>query len=215
MQVRMEIVFNKETFVLSPLRALYWPRKKILLLADMHLGKTGYFRQRGIPIPSSVVTDDLERLDRLMDWFQPDSVVVAGDMFHHDYNADITIFKQWRATKPATRFALVPGNHDRLLDIDYHELDIALTPPRYMLETIGVEHQPPPIPEGCSISGHLHPGFRLDGNARQAMRLPCFIVSDRHLILPAFSRFTGLYTGWQRDRSCAHYVIGEQAIFRM
>lgn len=211
----MEITFNRERFILSPLRALYWPRKKIVLLADMHLGKTGYFRARGIPIPSSVVTDDLERLARLIDLYEPDSVVVAGDMFHHDYNADISIFKQWRAGQSTTKFMLVPGNHDRLLDIDYHQLDFELTTPRYMLETIGIEHEPPQTAEGFSISGHLHPGFRMQGSARQAMRLPCFIINGRRMILPAFSRFTGLHTGLQTDRSCAHYVIAEQAIFKI
>ena len=42
------------------------------------------------------------------------------------------------------------------------------------------------------IAGHLHPGIRIKESARQSLRITGFMVRDsKHLILPAFSQFTG------------------------
>jgi uncharacterized protein len=43
-----------------------------------------------------------------------------------------------------------------------------------------------------SISGHIHPGIRIGGIAKQALRFPCFYFAEQFAVLPAFSRFTGL-----------------------
>jgi metallophosphoesterase superfamily enzyme len=42
-----------------------------------------------------------------------------------------------------------------------------------------------------SISGHIHPGIRIGGIAKQALSFPCFYFGKRYAVLPAFSRFTG------------------------
>ncbi|MCH5599401.1 ligase-associated DNA damage response endonuclease PdeM [Niabella ginsengisoli] len=211
----MEIIFNNEQIVLSPHRAAFWPRKKILFLADMHLGKTSYFRSKGIQIPSSVMSDDLARLTFLIDKYKAESIVVAGDMFHHNYNSDINIFKQWRETKTDVRFVLVPGNHDKLLGIDYDNLGIMVTEEEYILDPFTIIHQPPKSVEQFSISGHIHPGYLMEGRARQSLRLPCFIINERQMILPAFSGFTGLYTKFQTSGPCVNYVIGRDTIFKI
>ena len=44
-----------------------------------------------------------------------------------------------------------------------------------------------------TISGHVHPGYRLKGKAKQSINLPCFYVGKKNLILPAFGELTGLY----------------------
>jgi DNA ligase-associated metallophosphoesterase len=42
-----------------------------------------------------------------------------------------------------------------------------------------------------SISGHIHPGIRVGGIAKQALSFPCFYFGEQYAVLPAFSRFTG------------------------
>ena len=44
-----------------------------------------------------------------------------------------------------------------------------------------------------TFSGHVHPGIKLNGVARQELSFPCFYFSKDHAILPAFGHFTGLY----------------------
>ncbi|MFT4092530.1 MAG: ligase-associated DNA damage response endonuclease PdeM [Niabella sp.] len=210
----MEIICKGETLILSHLRVSYWPRKKTVLLADMHLGKTGYFRQSGIQIPSTVMLDDLQRLSLIIDTYQPETIVIAGDMFHHDYNSDVELFKQWRQSFLSIRFQLVPGNHDKLLNINYRELDIEVKDKTYSIAPFVVTHKPADeVPGVCTISGHLHPGFTITGKAKQSVRMPCFIVSDRQIILPAFSAFTGLYTGHEISDFKKYYLVGNDEIF--
>ncbi|MGC4235835.1 MAG: ligase-associated DNA damage response endonuclease PdeM [Niabella sp.] len=210
----MEIICNNELLVLLIERAIYWPRKQVLFLADMHLGKTGYFRSRGIPIPSTVMTDDLKRLAVLIEIYQPRTIVVAGDMFHHDYNADIHLFKQWRASHTDIDFVLVPGNHDKLMNIDYQDLGICLTEKNYMMEPFLItHHHAKDRGNGFVISGHIHPGYIITGKARQSYRMACFIVSEHRMVLPAFSAFTGLYTGYEVSPSDTYYLIGNDTIF--
>lgn len=209
----MEIICNNELLILSADRAIYWPRKKTLILADMHLGKTGYFRARGIQIPATVMNDDLHRLSGLIEAFQPEKIIIAGDMFHHDYNADIALFKKWRDAHVNTVFMLVPGNHDKLLNIDYQDLDIRVTPKIFSAEPFVITHQPSENPLQFEINGHVHPGYIMAGKARQSLRLPCFVITEKQIILPAFSLFTGLYTGYAVSPSNKYYLIGKGTIF--
>jgi DNA ligase-associated metallophosphoesterase len=211
----MEIIVQNEVLILSALRAIYWPRKKALILADMHLGKTGYFRSKGIPIPSTVLENDLQRLSLLIDTYQPEVIVVAGDMFHHDYNTDIDCFHTWRQLYNSIDFVLVPGNHDKLLNIDYQALGIKLTEKKHWLDPFTIIHEPGSNADTFMISGHIHPGYAIAGRARQSLRLPCFIVGQQQMILPAFSLFTGLYTGHQAIDTNSYYLIGNDAIFKI
>lgn len=43
-----------------------------------------------------------------------------------------------------------------------------------------------------TISGHIHPGVSIKLPPNKHLRLPCFWVSAQQIILPAFSKFTGL-----------------------
>ena len=209
-----EIIFGGQELVLSPLRALFWRNEQSLVIADMHLGKTAYFRNKGIPIPSDVMAADLERLSLLIEKFSPQQIIVVGDMFHHDFNADIHCFSEWRKTYQDISFLLVPGNHDKLLDIDYVRLNILLTVKEYNRPPLLFVHENAKSgQQPFTISGHLHPGFLLQGNARRSLRLPCFITSPHHIVLPAFSLFTGLFTGYPKNGDHNYYVIGGDKIF--
>ena len=48
--------------------------------------------------------------------------------------------------------------------------------------------------EAYSFSGHIHPGIRINGLAKQSLCFPCFYFGKRYAVLPAFSRFTGIAT---------------------
>ncbi|SDC05069.1 ligase-associated DNA damage response endonuclease PdeM [Niabella drilacis] len=209
---KITIFYDAMPLVLSAGRAVYWPEKKMLILSDLHLGKTGYFRAHGIPVSSAVLTDDLRRLGHLIHEFKPEQVLVAGDMFHHRFNNDVHLFQDWRQSYKELSFLLVPGNHDRHMDIDYAGIQVTVTPETYGLGEIHFVHEMQAEQAGrFTISGHLHPGYRISGKAKQSLCLPCFIRGRHHLILPAFSQFTGLYTGASAGHTC--YVISENKLF--
>ncbi|MGJ7033864.1 ligase-associated DNA damage response endonuclease PdeM [Niabella hirudinis] len=209
---KITIFYKDASLVLSAARAVYWPAEKMLILSDLHLGKTGYFRLHGIPVSTGVMQDDLKRLAALIELFKPEQVLVAGDMFHHRFNNDVHLFKDWRQSYKELSFLLVPGNHDRHLDIGYADLNITLTPEKYECGVIGFVHEMQEADPGrLTISGHLHPGYMISGKAKQLLCLPCFIKGSHHLVLPAFSQFTGLYTRASAGHTC--YVISENKLF--
>ncbi|MCD2422857.1 ligase-associated DNA damage response endonuclease PdeM [Niabella pedocola] len=209
-----EIYYKDETLILSAARAAYWPAQKMLILADLHLGKTGYFRAHGIPVSTGVMEDDLKRLSGLIEYFKPEQVLVAGDLFHHRFNKDMLIFKNWRRSYQSLQFVLVPGNHDRHMPVDYADLAISVTDARYVIAPFHFVHAMEGADsENLTISGHVHPGYWLSGKARQSLCLPCFVYSAHHLLLPAFSAFTGLCTSFEKEQGAHHFVITNDKIF--
>lgn len=208
-----EIILGGQHLILSSGRAVYWTSQKLLVVSDLHLGKSSYFRNSGIPIPSTVMNKDLDKLSLLIKYFAPESLIITGDMFHHTYNADVAVFKQWR-THTGIPMSLVPGNHDRLTNLNYQDLGITVTSPQHIIGPFLFEHETKAASEDhIHISGHLHPGYLLQGKAKQAVRLPCFIVTERQLILPAFSAFTGLYTNHDFNEKSNYFVIaGEEVL---
>lgn len=209
-----EIICSGEKLLLTSLKAAYWPARNTLILADLHLGKSAYFRNNGIAIPSTVMTGDLERLSYLIHSFNTEKLIVVGDMFHHSYNADVNLFKEWRAHYQMLEIELVPGNHDKLLKLDYQLLQINVTSERHFVAPFFFEHAPTAASNGnFTISGHLHPGYLMEGKARQALRLPCFIKSEQHLVLPSFSAFTGLNTNYEKKEGNSYFVIGANKVY--
>ena len=62
MNALVAYTINENDFVLSPQRVMYWEKQKTLIIADLHIGKTGHFRKSGIPVPQNVFKEDLQRL---------------------------------------------------------------------------------------------------------------------------------------------------------
>ena len=193
----LELELQGEELILTNYRAIFWPKERTLILADLHLGKTAYFRRHGIAIPASVMMADLQRLDHLIHYFSAERLIIVGDMFHHGHNSDLELFKEWLSGFPYLEIDLIAGNHDRHIlkhqAVEYvhrwhNELD--LTPFFFQHEYTTLKA------ERITFSGHLHPGFILGGKGRGYLKAACYLVHEQHLILPAFSLFTGLYTGY-------------------
>lgn len=165
----------------------------MLIISDLHIGKSAHFRKHGIQVPATVGTGDLERLSRLIIFYQPEILLITGDMFHNHLNSDVNTFALWRKTFPDLRLLLIKGNHDRLkvkdyqlLEIEVYDKELICTPFRF------IHDQPEQTDEYYPISGHIHPGVTVYGRARQQLNLPCFYFGEKYAVLPAFSAFTGL-----------------------
>lgn len=170
---------------------MYWPAKSWLILADVHLGKAGHFRKAGIPIPNQVHQDDLGRMQTLIQQFQPQEILILGDLFHSDLNAEWTQFSAWLDNFPNILFRLVIGNHDILPETAYNLPNLTLSEEPYQTSPFCFSHHPQNSNSSYNIAGHLHPGVNLIGKGRQRISLPCFYFGQKQGILPAFGRFTG------------------------
>ena len=177
---------------------MYWEEEKTLVVSDLHIGKTGHFRKHGIAVPQDVYKHDLQRLFASLQHFQPQKLVIVGDLFHSHANKELDWFLRWRNDFASTRFVLVKGNHDILPEKWYSENSIE-TCPQLRQQHILLQHQldlplvEPTDGEGM-ISGHVHPAISIKTGPRQSLRLPCFYFSGSQCILPAFGQFTGTYS---------------------
>ncbi len=176
-----------ETVELMADRALYWPARGRLLIADLHLGKADVFRRAGIGLPAGGTGHDLERLSELLLLTGARELWILGDILHGPAHASAwkQSWNQWRESHAGVRVVALAGNHDRALgnaSLAMEQLGDAIADAPFMLR-----HDPLPHPALHVICGHLHPLAALPGLRR---RWPAFWLRPGLTILPAFSHFT-------------------------
>jgi len=184
-----------ESLSLLPERAAFWHREETLLIADPHWGKAATFRAGGIPVPSGTTADAIARLDSLVKRLTSRRIVFLGDLLHARTGRSAEMFNalgRWRESNREVEIVLVRGNHDRGAGDPPGELRFHCVDAPHAALPFVFAHHPVPDPSGYVIAGHVHPGIRLYGSARQRERLPCFVIGPSIAILPAFGPFTGL-----------------------
>jgi len=214
MQQQHPHIIRNNHFWISPQRCLFWEEQNSLVIADMHLGKTGHFRKSGIAVPQTIYKADLQRLMSELYFFKADRLVIVGDLTHSTANKELDLFRRWRKDFSGLKIDLVKGNHDILKDNWYEETDITVTD-ELIIENFCFRHDL----EKCNnnlytFSGHMHPGISLKGGARQTLSFPCFYFMKNQCILPAFSHFTGIYKV-QPARGESVFAIVENKIMQI
>lgn len=202
-----------ETLQLHADRALFWPRRRMLIVADVHLGKAAAFRRSGIPIPRGTTQKNLARLSALIEFYRPAELLVLGDLVHarEGYVPElIAEVAAWRREHAACRWLVVPGNHDHRAGdfplewaIEVHADGLDVAPFRFL-------HHPTDAVDGAYVlAGHLHPCVVLQDGARQRWRVPCFWFGTKGAVLPAFGDFTGMHP-IEPQLSDAVFAVGEE-----
>src|SRR5687767_5139123 len=87
-------IIKDEHFILSSERSLFWEAQNTLIVADLHVGKTGHFRKAGISVPQSVYKDDLHRLLSQILFFKAERLIIAGDLSHSVANLEMDLFRK-------------------------------------------------------------------------------------------------------------------------
>lgn len=206
----IDLVLAGEPVRLLADRALYWPARRRLLVADVHLGKDDAFRAAGIALPTGGTRQDLERLSALIDHSGADSLWVLGDLLHGP-RVDAGWREDWsrfRDRHAGLDMLLVEGNHDRAAA--RAGLDVQRCSERVDDGPFSFAHAPghPPQPsDRFVVCGHVHPVVNVPGFRG---RFPAFALMERQLVLPAFSLFTG---GWLVQQAQARFAcMGAQLL---
>lgn len=185
-------IIHGQELVFCNLRGLFWAEEKMLIISDLHVGKTAHFRKHGIAVPSEVLSDDLERLAAQIIYFTPKKLLIVGDFWHAGHNSDFEIFQQWTLSFPTLQIILVKGNHDRFAEHPLQQIGVSVIENQWLLSPFLFSHEPLSHNNHVVISGHIHPGVLLRLKSKIFYKLPCFAIQENQIILPAFSRFTGL-----------------------
>lgn len=186
-----ELSIYEEKLVIDSSKVLFWPKKSMLLISDLHLGKVAHFRKHGLPVPAKAGQQNFVKLEELIKKYMPRRVVFLGDLFHSDLNSEWLMFKAFIKDFKAIRFELVIGNHDIFEEKHYQGMTIHnpyLEEPPFLFSHHPLDDLPE---EWYNICGHIHPAIRLKGKGRQGLQMPCFYFGKQQAILPAFGAFTG------------------------
>ena len=213
----LPVLYAQETVWLLPERALWWPAGSVLFVADLHLGKAATFRALGQPVPAGSTKENLRRLDRLIERYQPARMVFLGDFLHAAQARTASVLDaltHWRGMHPDLDCTLVRGNHDSHAGDPPSALGICVVDEPWLIGPFAACHHPQLHPTHAVLAGHLHPALQLRGPARDHLRLPCFCLEPQLAILPAFGEFTG---GWQVMPQAGRqlYPVGGQAVWRL
>jgi uncharacterized protein len=189
----LEIALAGETVALLPEKALFWPRARMLVVADIHFGKAASFRALGVPVPRGTTGQNLDALDQLLARHGARHILFLGDFLHaraaHAAATQAALLA-WRQRHPELALTLVRGNHDRHAGDPAAALGIELVDEPCTLGPFSFCHHPDLATPGYALAGHVHPAYLL-ATRFDALRLPCFVVGPRRMILPSFGAFTG------------------------
>jgi len=176
-------------------KALWIEKHKILLIADIHLGKAAHFRKAGLPIPEEVHAQDFLHLKQLLGTLNPEKIYFLGDLFHSSWNQQWEVFESFLSKNPSISFHLIRGNHDIMREKIYLSSLLKIHDSPLKIDNLLLSHEPlDDIPEGyLNICGHIHPGIALRTTTKQKIRIPVFYFSENTLILPSFGNFTGKF----------------------
>lgn len=182
-----------EMFLLDPAGLLWWPRMRLLAVADLHLEKASAAAMRGALLPPWDSRITLENLARAVGRYRPEILVAVGDSVHDRTGiARMASGDRDRLARLAQerRVVWVAGNHDPAWQEGMGgeaAAEFAVGPVRFRHEARGLAET-----GGLEVCGHHHPRARVPTRAGPVVR-PCFVAcsAGRRLMLPAFGAFTG------------------------
>ena len=218
MSALIKHTINKNDFVLSSNRVIFWEQEKILILSDLHLGKSGHFRKSGIAVPTALMKEDMQRLVADIQFFKPALVVIVGDLFHSVANKEHELFLKWRNDLQHVPFLLVKGNHDIVPDVWYTHANITVAEKIWRRNNFLFVHHIEDVTtdeigvEDYLFSGHIHPAISIKGLGKQSLRFPCFYFTQQYAVLPAFGKFTGTYLVEPTKNEKAFAVVNNSVI---
>lgn len=195
-------------------KAIYWPARKMLVIADIHFGKAAAFRALGVPVPRGTTTQNLLALDALLATYVCEEIVFLGDFLHAraaHAAATVAAMLAWRARHRHVRLTVVRGNHDAHAGDPAAALGIGMVDEPHQVGKLSFCHHPDTVAPGYVLAGHVHPVYHLRADG-EGLRLPCFLLGRQRAILPSF----GAFTGGHAVRPAAGervYVTADAAIF--
>jgi uncharacterized protein len=194
--VDQTIFIRGETLHLLPEKAVHWPARETLLVADTHFGKAATFRSFGIPVPDTTIAT-LDRLTRIIAQTAVRRLIVLGDFIHSnikDRAGFEALLEEWRESHWHLEILLLRGNHDRGRGDLFTRLRITVQKSWSELP-FEFSHAGAVLAQSklYGMCGHMHPQVALS-EGKKKLRLPCFWFGENQGILPAFGDFTGCAT---------------------
>jgi len=181
--------FAGQALAALPQGALWWPGRRALLVADLHLEKASWFARFGQMLPPWDSVATLADLTALVDATDAREIWCLGDSFH-DSAGSARLPARARAMLDEliarTRWTWITGNHDAGIGAEIGGSVMG----EALVDGLLLRHEADPAEQRPELSGHFHPKLRVSLRGRLVSRR-CFVATARKLILPAFGSLTG------------------------
>jgi putative SbcD/Mre11-related phosphoesterase len=170
-------------------RAVFLPAESTLVLADIHLGRAA---ASDVQSDLSEHEETVGRFEALLARFDPDEVVVAGDLLHSFSSLPRGVTETLQTLERTARevgagMVVTPGNHDTMLSGLWDGPTETEYPVGDWVVCHG--HDVPETDVEAYLVGHDHPTLEIEGQ-----RHPCYLYGEGvyHgadvLMLPSFTR---------------------------
>jgi putative SbcD/Mre11-related phosphoesterase len=178
-------------------RAVFLENEGVLAIADLHLGYAWAHRFNGQMLPLHNADFLIGRVSDLIQTYIPKRVVLLGDILHQA--VPITAVEKdfselVQLINASALLTLVRGNHDKKLAtfIKKCQLPVQLEAQAESGDSLFIHGDiaPTNIEDfKLVLMGHEHPAISLGDGVSTSARFPCFLLSERVLVLPAFSLY--------------------------
>jgi DNA ligase-associated metallophosphoesterase len=184
-----EFELQGESLIADADAALIWPERELLAIADLHFEKGSAFGAMGTFLPPYDTRSTLDRLEMLLERYDPSTVLCLGDSFHdlsageRMHKSDVARLSRFTCSR---NWIWVAGNHDPTVPswLGGQTVD------EVHLGPLCFRHEAKHGPVKGEISGHYHPKARVKLRGR-TLYCSCFATNGCRLLLPAFGAYTG------------------------
>lgn len=164
---------------LAPQGAAVHLLEQTAVIADVHLGYEWARGTQGDCLPAHSLDETVTKLAALLAGLRLQRLVIAGDLVESPRPCrrtrdDLRSLSRWLEER-GVDMTVLAGNHDP-----------PQVPPlaeSWTLDGWTIAHGHRPLLASRTITGHIHPVLRSG-----SLTAPCFLVGERTIVLPAFSR---------------------------
>ena len=184
---------NDFTILFDSSGSIYITELSILLMSDLHIGKSYSCAKNGNFLPPFEIDETIEKIKSIVDFYNPKKIISLGDSFHEASTLEIIdkiYIKNLNKIFKEREVIFIDGNHDA--ELKSKEKIDATFKDSLKLDNFNFTHikNSKIINNLFEFSGHFHPKVSIIFN-RVTYSLKCFVLGKNFCILPSFGTYTG------------------------
>ena len=184
---------NNFTILFDSSGSIYITELGILLISDLHIGKSYSCAKNGNFLPPFEIDETIEKIKSIVDFYNPKKIISLGDSFHEASTLELIdniYIKNLNKIFKKREVIFIDGNHDA--ELKSKEKIDAIFKDSLKLDNFNFTHikNSKIINNLFEFSGHFHPKVSIIFN-RVTYSLKCFVLGKNFCILPSFGTYTG------------------------
>ena len=184
---------NDFTILFDSSGSIYITGLSILLMSDLHIGKSYSCAKNGNFLPPFEIDETIEKIKSIVDFYNPKKIISLGDSFHEASTLELIdniYIKNLNKIFKKREVIFIDGNHDA--ELKSKEKIDAIFKDSLKLDNFNFTHikNSKIINNLFEFSGHFHPKVSIISN-RVTYSFKCFVLGKNFCILPSFGTYTG------------------------